>query len=234
MNNGLRKNNSPTFEWNEVRVGVASPGPDWVEGNSRNLYFKNSRSIEQISTWATRASGTTTNLRGVAFGNGVWVLVGDAGVLRTSTDTITWVTQNSQFGTSGIESVAFGNGLFVAVGIGGTLRTSTNGVAWVTQTSQFGASTIRGLAFANSLWIAGGVGGTLRTSTNGVSWATQTSQFGSTTIRAVAFGNGVFFAVGDGGTIRRSTDGVNWSFPRYTSVVPSLPSPPGHRAWVKL
>jgi hypothetical protein len=86
MNNGLSKNNKPTFEWNEVRVGITSPGPDWVLGGTTNLYFKNIKSIYQITSWVTRTSNFGgRNIDSIAFGNNLWVAGGLGGTLRTST-----------------------------------------------------------------------------------------------------------------------------------------------------
>jgi len=83
------------------------------------------------TTWTTRTSGFgSTRINGVAYGNDVWVAVGDIGTVRTSTDGITWTTRTS--GTTGsLQRLAFGNGLFVARdNISGALRTSPNGIVW--------------------------------------------------------------------------------------------------------
>ena len=69
----------------------------------------------------------TSNIRSVAYGNGVWVAVGDQGKLATATDpTGPWTQRTSSFYTSNIFSVAYGNGVWVAVGASGKLATATD------------------------------------------------------------------------------------------------------------
>src|SRR5690606_7860488 len=73
--------------------------------------------------WMAVPSGTSTSLEGVAYGNGLWVAVGDDGMIRTSTNGTSW-TQRSSGTSNDLYGVAYGNGLWVAVGIGGTILTS--------------------------------------------------------------------------------------------------------------
>ena len=66
----------------------------------------------------------------IAYDNNLWVAGGYSGQLRTSTDAITWVTQNSNFGNTKINSIAYGNNLWAIVGAGaqyitGQISTST-------------------------------------------------------------------------------------------------------------
>jgi hypothetical protein len=65
----------------------------------------------------------STNLRAVTYGNGLFVAVGDSGVVITSSDGITWTSR-----TSGVNNIlygiTYGNGLFVAVGNSGVVITS--------------------------------------------------------------------------------------------------------------
>jgi len=160
-------------------------------------------------------SNIDNTIASVAFGNGLWVAAGSTGQLRTSTNGITWIAQESNFGRTFIERVAFGNGLWVAVGFNGQLRTSTDAVTWVTRTSTFGTSRIRDVEFANDLWVAVGDVGQLRTSTDAVTWVTRTSQFiatefGIPNINSVAFGNGVWVASSNQNSVGTSTDGITW------------------------
>jgi hypothetical protein len=117
----------------------------------------------------TQTPNFVNNIFGVAYGNGLWVVGGTSGALRTSTDTVTWVTQNSNFGTTNVGDVFYENGLWFATGANGTLRTSTDTVTWVTQTSQFDTNQINSAAYGGGLWVAVGSGGKLRTSDTGSS-----------------------------------------------------------------
>ena len=189
------------------------------EVRSADVRFTGSLSVSTDDgiTWSERTFNYSTYfLRGVAYGNNVWIAGGGDGHMVSSTDLISWSTRtsNANFGTTIITAIAYGNGTWVAAGAGGTLRTSTNdGVTWNTQTSQFGVSDIFTVAYDNGVWVAGGTGG-IRTSTNnGVTWNTQTSNVPSTfSIFSVAYGNGVWVAGGSLGTLRTSTDnGVTWN-----------------------
>jgi hypothetical protein len=150
------------------------------------------------------------NVLGSVFGAGRFVFVGANGSIVTSTDTATWTTRTSGFGTTQINAIAFGNGLYVAAGNAGVLTTSTDTITWTTRTSQFGTSNIQAVTFGNGLFLAGGAGGVLTTSVNGVDWTARTS--GTTgTIFAVAAGNRSYIAGGAAGVFRYSTDGITWT-----------------------
>jgi hypothetical protein len=73
------------------------------------------------TTWTLPNLGDS--LEGVAYGNGLFVAVGDGGTILTSRDGVSWTRRTS--GTSNqLEGVAYGNGTFVAVGWYGTILTS--------------------------------------------------------------------------------------------------------------
>ena len=170
-----------------------------------------------LGTWTTRTSNFgIENINSVAYGNNLWVAVGDGGQLRSSTDGTTWTTRTSTFGGYAINSVAHGNNLWVAVGgsfpVEPVLRTSTDAITWTTRTSNFGNYyPIFSVAHGNNLWVAGSRNGELRSSTDGTTWTTRTSNFGSTRIRSIAYGNSLWVAVGYGGNIRTSTDAITWT-----------------------
>ena len=179
-------------------------------GDSTGQY-KTSNIVRTNVCWTTVTSNFgATNIKSIAYGNGVWVAVGDSGQLRTSTDTVTWATRTSNFGTTNINHVAYNN-IWVAVGNTGQLQTSTNATTWNTQTSNFGTTNINRVAYGNSIWVAVGDSGQLRTSTDTITWSTQTSNFGTTNIRSVAYNNGVWVAVGDSGQIRTSINAIDWT-----------------------
>src|SRR5690606_19716975 len=85
-----------------------------------------------LNHWAVFHSGTSENLYGVAYGNGLWVAVGATGTILTSTNGTPWVGRASGT-TSHLRGVAYGNDLWVAVGDSGTIRTSTNGTSWTSR-----------------------------------------------------------------------------------------------------
>jgi hypothetical protein len=148
------------------------------------------------------------NLYAVAFGNGIYVAVGAAGFVATSSDTYQWTTRTS--GTASIlQSIIFANNLFVAVGDAGTIRTSTDGITWDARISG-ATSALNGVTYGNDLYAVAGSGGFIRTSTDAITWDARTS--GTTVVlNEIKWLNDQFVAVGASGTIRTSTDGTTWN-----------------------
>jgi hypothetical protein len=135
-------------------------------------------------TWTSKITSTGFgSFRGIASnGSTIYVAVGEAGTLYSSTDSgATWTSRTSGFGASDIYDVAYGNGLFVAVGLSGTLTTSADGITWTARTSNMSTNDILAVIYANSLWVAVGRGGGatntggLIYSTDGITW-TRKSQ----------------------------------------------------------
>jgi hypothetical protein len=187
-----------------------------------------------LDTWMQRnPSPTANNLYAVAWGNGQFVAVGDAGTIVTSTDGTNWILQQS--GTQlRLSGVAYGDGLYVAVGDAGTKLISGDGVSWAqyelgTQQysssiafgdGRFVASGLTSMAYGNGQFVAAGSGGAISNSTDGINWEAQLPVQGPrvTELNAVAFANGRFVAVGYSassllgveGTILTSVDGATW------------------------
>jgi len=200
--------------------GYASTAPVTVGGvylSNQGLenYASTITSIQAVidsTTWTTRTSGFgATAIRGVTYGDGLYVAVGETGKLTTSPDGTTWTTRTSGFGTSNILGVTYGDELYVAVGDSGTMTTSTDGTTWTTRASGFGTSEISGVTYGDGLYVAVGSSGTLTTSTDGTTWTARTSGFGTTAIRGVTYGGGLYVAVGDSGKLTTSPDGITWT-----------------------
>jgi photosystem II stability/assembly factor-like uncharacterized protein len=94
--------------------------------------------------WATPARSTASDLKGVAYGLplaaygyvsqnatvGTFAAVGANGTLVTSSDGVTWTTQNpSAFSSNTLSAITFGH-QFVAVDNLGSIFTSTDGTTW--------------------------------------------------------------------------------------------------------
>jgi hypothetical protein len=124
------------------------------------------------TTWTQRAIlGDTINSIGYN-GTNLYVAVGSAGLLMTSSDGITWTTRTSGFGANYIAKVAFGNGLWVAVGNNGTITTSTDGITWTARTSNVSTNELYDVHYANSIWVAVAFGGGT-TNTGGITYSTD-------------------------------------------------------------
>src|SRR5262245_21644771 len=107
-----------------------------------------------LDSWVRRSvSGSIQNLSSVAFGNGVFVGVGDASAVVRSTNGVDWTVMSA--GSYGnLVRVRFLNGEFVAVGTSDKLISSTDGISWTATTlPQAG---FRDVAFGNDVYVIAG------------------------------------------------------------------------------
>ncbi len=112
------------------------------------------------------------NINAMAYGNGVYVVVGDAGKISTSTDGETWIPRVSQFSSDNILGVCWvpNINVFVAVGAAGKLSTSIDGYTWTARTSGT-ANALNGVISDGFAINAFGVSSTLIYSADGTNWS---------------------------------------------------------------
>ena len=169
--------------------------------------------------WVLRTSGFGATAYGIGGGNGVYVIVGASGNLRTSTDTITWTLRTSGFGTSSINEIISDGTNLVAVSNGGAIRASTNGIQWSIRTSpttnNLGNPGNTGPAgiYVNNLYLVGGTSGAYVVSTDSIVWTLRTSGLGSNTVWSVAYGSALTekYLISAGGILASSTDNISWT-----------------------
>lgn len=121
----------------------------------------------------------TANFNSVAFGNGLYVAVGDRGVIQTSPDGVNW-TQRLSSGTSGepnLYKVIFAGGRFVAVGDANSILTSTDGITWIA-TYSGGGGNLYGVAWSGTHYLAVGPD-SMNSSVDGITW-TRSNAFAMT------------------------------------------------------
>jgi len=68
-------------------------------------------------------------LYGVAYGGGIFVVVGEKGIFFTSSDGANWVPRNLGIADDFI-GVTYGQGIFIALGRYGTILNSFDGITW--------------------------------------------------------------------------------------------------------
>lgn len=153
----------------------------------------------KIATSVNGINWTTINpqmstVYGIAYGNGLYVAVGDGGKISTSLDGITWTSRINPFPTGIITKVAYGNGKFVVFGVS-NLATSPDGITWTLQTTPFINAT-NGVYFAygNGLYVVVEFFGQCATSPDGITWTLREKI--NTTIRTIIYGNGLFISGG--------------------------------------
>src|SRR5438876_6496522 len=143
---------------------------------------------EPLENWHWRNPAPTANrLSAVAYGNGLFVAVGDFGTIETSSDGVTWTFRHAEAAT--LNGVAFGNDRFVAVGSDGLILNSQDGINWANGIS-LSSSWLIGVAYGNGAFVAAGLEGSLLISSNGVNWTDGGSLPSS--LRTITFGNGRF------------------------------------------
>lgn len=197
-----------------------------VGGNYRGLSGYVTSSTDGTN-WSTPvsiknkpSSGLLDYLVSVAYGNGVFVAVGDADVninyarYTTSTNGITWGVcskLNTGKNLSSATEIIFVNGKFVFI-TSNEFLTSTNGSTW-TYISKF-PNTAYSIAYGNGKYVIGG-NRRIFTSTDGTTWATYNipslDGYYSNYFYGAVYGNGKFVLLSGNGRIFTSTDGTNWT-----------------------
>ena len=176
--------------------------------------------------WVAGTSSGATNYQGMAYGGGVYVVVGGAsatGTAASSSDNgATWVTRAiSALSAGSYSSVAYGAGTFVAVNTGGNVTSySTNGVTWTLGGTLPTSTTWTSVAYGNGRFVAIAATGAHAYSIDaGLTWTTSSWGGASTGVLAAAstswtrirYGQGLFLAVASGGSVgATSPDGINW------------------------
>jgi hypothetical protein len=122
------------------------------------------------NTWSTRtAASSPTSWHKVAFGNGIFVLVGDGGHINTSTDGATWTNRTSTSGTTqNIRSVAYNASAeypWMAGLQNGSAIFSTDGINWISRTTAVGGIAY-GINFYNSEYRVINTGTAYRSTSN--------------------------------------------------------------------
>lgn len=225
----------PTSTWT-ARTSLSSAGDvSSIAWNGASLYVacggvstnKIWSASDPTSTWTARTATGAVNLKSVAFGAGLFVVVGQTGEVFTSADAITWVKRSPSTQAS-LSSVAFANSQFV-IGTNVSLNEaqiciSTDGKFWKSSAFPVGLKPgleIFGATFANNLFLMGGsTDGTANTSKiafspDALNWySTLVSTTIGGGINCIAYGNGLY-VVGGNSTVTEnlytSTDLETWT-----------------------
>ena len=147
-------------------------------------------------------------LRDVAWKDGVFVIVGEGIVLR-STDAQDWMT----FGSGSLRAITATETGFVAVGddysaMAGIAYTSADGISWFPHPTPTPWSLMGVTAEAGKV-IAVGYAGSIITSPDGQVW-TERALGNRAALRGAFRGPGAAVAVGQDGVIVTSTDDIQW------------------------
>lgn len=179
--------------------------------------------VQGQSHWLVRPSNINSSLNAVAFGNGLFVAVGESGAIVTSPDGNVWTPRVSGT-TDRLPAVVFGNGRFVATCANRSTPaiTSADGISWtpVTVTDGNGApadsSAFNSIAFGGGRFLAGG-GADIMGSLDGISFqiiipAPYPLGPGGP-IKTLTYFRGKFYAFTGYWGFYATADGVLWNDP---------------------
>ena len=181
--------------------------------------------------WLVRSSPTSSQLNGVAYGNGIFVVVGADATILTSPDGAAWTARSLGTRAPMLYCAAYGTGRDVSgqsrYVLGGEefglLGSSTDGLSWTNALSTIGIEHVFGITFAYGSFVAVGTGAfantsLLLTSTNGLDWVYRTIPTTNALLGVVAadgvdgrgWADKLYVAVGERGTILTSISGEDW------------------------
>ncbi len=189
-------------------------GWDWFGGG--NLY-----SSTNGTDWEAHNS-SIGNFFSVAFGQGLFVAVGDGVLLNsssltnrniyTSPDGITWTGRSSGAPRNDVRAlvdVAYGAARFVAIDYTGLFYASTGGSTWTRYlTSNTNGYTHPFINYCNDRFIALHVSGTNLVSTNGLDWSVMVKNV-TNALERVVYDCGLYVAL-SGSLLLTSRDTTNW------------------------
>lgn len=145
-------------------------------------------------------------LRRFAYGNGLYVAVGDRGRRAASSDGREWKDASDVKAIDTLVDVAFGKGLFVGVGLNGLRMSSEDGLKWSGRLVGEEGEHCNSVLFTGEQFVAVGLGATYF-SPDGRTWARKENKDAPLT---AVFGNGVYVGANWKGRILHSSDAIEW------------------------
>lgn len=160
--------------------------------------------------WIVTELVTSTNYTALAYGNGIFVGVGqefdgtNSNKVLYSADGINW--SEKTIPARSYRSVAYGNGVFIAAGYDGAVSKSTDGINWTSKTvnNSFHYTTI---VYGNGKFILNSSNVYIFSSIdNGENWTAS-----SHSTACLNFENNLFFSIVSNGTVHYSSDALTWT-----------------------
>lgn len=230
-----------TTSWQDMAFGINSSNPAsgifvmvGIDG-SKLYYLRNGR------TWqAAISESVNRRWQGVAFGNNIWVVVGDGNTAASTScimtsqapATLPWTTRTAPEARDYV-AVTFGADKFVAISYGlaagAVITSNSTGSSWTLRTAFDGDW--ESIAYGNGIFVVvGGIvdgddGNRIMTSEDGITWTLRTPPLEASWGK-VRYGNGVFIAIDIGESfetvstqrVMRSLDGINWTLISHPEV----------------
>src|SRR5262249_32678136 len=157
--------------------------------------------------WDSHDVGGKFMLRRLAYGNKLYVGVGDRGRRSFSTNATKWEDVPGTRPVETLIDVAFGGGTVVGGGRHGLRMLTADGKKWTDKQMGEEGEHLNSVVWAKDRFVAIGVGATL-TSTDGKQWRRHPNKDAPTT---VAWCQGRFVGVRWKGRLMTSTEGIEWT-----------------------
>ena len=222
-----------TGSFGNLGSGVAYNGSNLYVATGQPVIFPPYDSLKYStdgkSWFDNTTSGFGTGGIGVAFYNGLWVVVGNDSFsspsnIQYSSDGSNWFASASgAFIVSGNGVANDGAGLWVAAGNDSgspnTLKWSTDGSNWSDPVANALTNIGLGVAYGGGLWVAVGsdnLGSNIKYSSDGSNWSDATGVFANYGSGVAYNGSNLWVAAGYGSpgfssNLKYSSDGSNWS-----------------------
>lgn len=159
--------------------------------------------------WRPVSSGTSSDLRYLVFGNGVYLACAlYGGLVLRSADGVSWSSHST--GAISCNGLFFLNGIFIFLGDNGKIITSTDGVVWVTRLS-LGSGGFSAVIWTGAHYFAyAPIPARYYSSADGILW-TFNSSVGFLPGRC-ATGAGLFVSIDTNyGYLYSSIDAISWT-----------------------
>ena len=184
------------------------PGaPVWVIIGTEGLIARS----DDFDQWIPIATGVSGTLNSIEFAQGLFIAVGNNGVILLSQDGgVTWSIDNTVT-TKDLNSVKYLNNNWIIVGDRGTVLTSTDGIIWSTYYAGFKAN-LNDVTYINNQYIVIGDKGTILESNDPGIWNLRPSNQ-TADLFGIANNSKDPVLVGDAGMILVESDSytVDWA-----------------------
>lgn len=167
-----------------------------------------------LGIWTSSDNGANWNIlelnttyaqpTAIAYGNGMYVIVGYGGLMLTSPDGANWTNRTLTTGQA-MMGITYASGKFVAVTNDAHSLVSTDGINWTSYPMDI--SYMNGISYGGGIFLAYGAlnGAAAEVSTDGKTWTSATSylpnSIASSSLHGAAYGNSAFVVAGDSGVV---------------------------------
>ncbi len=173
--------------------------------------YENLVTIDAVE-WEVNEELRSYYLKSITYGNGIFVGVGESGVIRTSEDGVTWINQNL-YSNVDFNKVIWNGNQFVAIGDFASILVSDDGENWTIVNFPNGDyfNGIKDIIWNGYMYIAVGDNGTILNSIDGNEWTKNNLDdlYFMYNFTSVTWNGTYFIAISREG-IFKSSNGIDW------------------------